>query len=231
MMLLTSKEGLVINLYTSGKIETVTPAGEAISFNLETAFPKEGTVKITVEADSEEAFELKLRNPSWSDKTDVTVNGENIPATDGYITLCRTWKNGDEITLSFDMTTKILRPISYGSQITMADFVCEVDCFVPYFDVEDPMAKHHIALKRGPIVFAQDSYLGYSVDEPITVLAEENDTVNVIIPEKDTTPFNHLIEAQVPLANGTMMTVIDYASAGKAWEKGDDKISAWMLTE
>ena len=37
----------------------------------------------------------------------------------------------------------------------------------PSFDREDPMASHHVALRRGPVMLAQENRLGYSVDDPI----------------------------------------------------------------
>jgi len=38
------------------------------------------------------------------------------------------------------------------------------------YDIEDPIAHKHIALRRGPIMLAQENRIGYSVDNPISVI-------------------------------------------------------------
>ena len=83
---------------------------------------------------------------------------------------------------------------------------------------------------RGPITFAQDSRIGYSVDDPISVKVDRKGFVKVKLPEKDTVSFDHIVEAKIPLKNGKFMTVIDYASAGKLWSE-ESKIAAWMKTK
>ena len=92
------------------------------------------------------------------------------------------------------------------------------------------MAKKHLALRRGPIILAQENRLGYSVDEPVEIEAQEDGYVNISIPEQDMAPYPHMIEAEVPLRNGTKMRVTDYASAGKLWTE-ESKMAAWILTK
>ncbi len=54
--------------------------------------------------------------------------------------------------------------------------------------------------------------------------------MDVEFPESDIAPYEHIIEVLVPLADGTKMTVTDYASAGKLWTD-ESKMAAWMLTK
>ena len=230
MMLLTSEKGFAFNLYSKSIIKSFTPSENEITFDVDTEFPREGNIKISIGLKNEEAFEIKFRNPSWSDETTLFVNGEKTPENKGYFSVFRTWKNGDEISLSFDMKTKILHPVPYGTQILMNDMRWELDYVVPYFDTEDPIAKNHIALQRGPVILAQDCRLGYSVDVPITVKECTDGTVETEFPIKDTAPYRHMVEVLVPLENGQKMTVTDYASAGKLWNE-NSKIAAWMLID
>ena len=70
--------------------------------------------------------------------------------------------------------------------------------------------------------------MGYSVDEPADILVEQDGYVAVTFPEHDKAPYEHLLEVEVPLADGTKMHVTDYASAGKLWTE-ESKMAAWML--
>ena len=59
---------------------------------------------------------------------------------------------------------------------------------------------------------------------------ESDGYVNVTIPEKGIAPYENIVEVCVPLEDGTMMHVTDYASAGKLWTE-ESKMAAWMLTK
>ena len=230
MALLTSKNGFAVNLFLDGKIETKTYGGNPVTFVTETQYPKLGDIKITIDAEKEEEFELLIRNPYWSKNTEVKVNGKAIDVCEGYISINRLWKSGDVVEIVLDMRTEALYPTSYGHQILMNEVIWGHNYVIPTYDEEDPIAKNHIALRRGPVILAQENRLGYSVDEPVKVKVDEDGFVNVKFPEKDIAPYEHIVEVLVPLENGTMMTVTDYGSAGKLWTE-ESKMAAWMLTE
>ena len=230
MAVLSSRDGFAVNLYANGTVKSQTPKGNPITFTTDTKYPLEGTVTITLSLTKEERLELKFRNPSWSRKTFVSVNGEEITATNGYINIRRSFKDGDTVVLSFDMSTYVIRPIPYGTQILMNDVRWELDYVVPTFDTEDPIAKKHIALMRGPLILAQENRLGYSVDDPVSVAVNPDGTVDAVLPEHDTAPYPHMAEVLISLADGEKMTVTDYASAGKLWNS-DSKMAAWILTK
>ena len=80
------------------------------------------------------------------------------------------------------------------------------------------------------MILAQENRLGYSVDEPVSIIVNDEGYVDVEMPIKDIAPYKHIIEVRVPLINGNSMTVTDYASAGKLWTE-ESKMAAWMLTE
>ena len=164
-----------------------------------------------------------------TDAAKVFVNGEEADACDGYIRLNREWQNGDVIELILDMRTEAVYPIPYGSQVLMNEVIWGKNYIVPSFDEEDPVAHKHIALRRGPIMLAQENRLGYSVDEAVTIKTREDGYVDVCLSEKDV-PYTCVVKAEVPLANGNFMTVTDYASCGKLWTE-ESKMAVWMLTE
>lgn len=223
MAMLAANDGYVLNLFINGvvKMNTVCDA----EFNIQTDYPKTGKVNITVNADGE--FTLHIRNPHWSDNTEVTVNCEKTEVCDGYIKIRKHWKKGDSVELNLDMRTKVVYPIEYGHEILMNKVIWGHNYMVSTYDEQDPEALNHIALTRGPITLAQDSRNGYSVDEPSDIRIKDGGYVEVIIPKESTVQYPHIVEANIPLTNGEYMTVTDYASAGKLWSE-QSKMAAWI---
>ena len=223
MAMLAANDGYVINLFINGVVKMNTECDA--EFNIQTDYPKTGKVNITVNADGE--FTLYIRNPHWSDNTEVTVNCEKTEVCDGYIKIRKHWKKGDRVELNLDMRTKVVYPIEYGHEILMNKVIWGHNYMVSTYDEQDPEALNHIALTRGPITLAQDSRNGYSVDEPADIKIEDGGYVEVIIPKESTVQYPHIVEANIPLANGEYMTVTDYASAGKLWSE-QSKMAAWI---
>ena len=226
LQLLTTENGFAMNLYIAGEVESVTPSGKRVVFNTQTDYPVSGEITITIDADDE--FEFLLRNPQWSKATKVTVAGEEINPTDGYISINRIWKKGDVIRISLDMRTEAIYPIPYETDILMNEVVWGYNYMISTFDREDPIAKNHIALRRGPVMLAQENRLGYSVDDPVEVKVNDDGYIDVTVSEIKEAPFKNIVEVKVPLKNGGYMTVTDYSSVGKLWNK-ESKMAVWML--
>ncbi len=228
MTLLTTQNGIVVNMFIDGDIKTKTPLGKNLLIKTTTKYPVCGKVHIELDTEATEVFEILVRNPYWSEITKVSVNGESVEANEGYIRLDREWRSSDCIDIELDMRTKALKPIPYGSQVLMNEVIWGANYTIPTYDEEDPIAKNHLALQRGPIVLAQENRLGYSVDEPSDIATDADGYVNVTFPERDIAPYKHILEVCVPLKDGSMMHVTDYASAGKLWTE-ESKMAAWML--
>ena len=231
MQLLSREDGFNLNLYTAGTIRSKTPGGQSIAFTLDTAYPVDGKVSVKISLEQPEHFNLHLRQPAWSKKTVCNTSATaSMTIGNGYICLERTWADGDTIDLELDMTVRVIRPIPYGSQIIMSKNVAGQNYVTPVFDREDPLAKRHIALQRGPVMLAQENRLGYSVDEPIEVKINADETVDAIFPAAPVNAYDCLLEMQIPLTDGTLMTVTDYSSAGKLWND-ESKMAVWMFTK
>jgi len=230
MALLTAKDGFLMNLYINGTTQSKTPQNSPVTFVTETQYPVYGDVKVTLKLERSENFKLSFRNPAWSKDTKIKVNGESVAATEGKITIEREWNDGDVVELCLDMRTRVIYPTPYGSRVLMTKAVMKTDFYmVNVFDKEDPKAKNHIALLRGPLVLAQENRLGYSVDDAISIDVKDGYVDTEVVEEK-TAPFDTVIEVKVPLANGKKMTLVDYSSAGKTWSD-ESKMAAWILTE
>ena len=230
MALFRTTDGFAMNLYLDGSMESETPQGNSITFHVTTGYPVDGKVVVTVDIEKEEAFELSMRIPEWSKRTKLSVNGDMVDNHTGYISIERVWKQGDTVELELDMRTEAIYPIPYGEQILMNQVVWGANYMIPTYDIEDPIAKNHLALRRGPIVLAQENRLGYSVDEPVDIKVEADGYVLTAVPKQEIAPYEHLLELEVPLTDGNAMHVTDYASAGKLWTE-ESKMAAWMLVK
>ncbi len=132
--LMTDREGLILNFYLPGKAQFETPLTGSLQMQITTDYPVSGEIRIAMIESSDKPFTLKLRIPPWSLETRVEVNGELIPARPGtYLSIHRHWKSGDEINLSLDLRTRVVR-------------------------FPDPSQKL-IAFERGPLVLARDQRL------------------------------------------------------------------------
>ena len=230
MHLLTSEKGFALNLFVNGSVKSKTPLGRDVTFNITTEYPVDGKVKVELDIDLKEEFEILIRNPHWSINTQALVKGVNVPVSEGYIRLCRMWQKGDIIEVSFDMRTEAIYPVSYGTDILMNEVIWGHNYMIQNFDREDPIAKNHIALRRGPLMLAQENRLGYSVDDAIEVMVNDDGFVDVIPLKEHTAPYDCILEAKLPLKDGKYITVTDYASAGKLWTE-ESKMAVWMLTK
>ena len=235
MALVKQHKEIYLNLYMDGCMETTTPSGNKLVIKMETAYPVSGIVRITLEPEQVEQFEVRVRIPAWSKQTALTVNEkiirmseEELLANKGYVCLDKVWIPGEKIELDLDMRTECIKPIPYGHQVLMNHVIWGTNYIIPTYDEEDPAAKNHRAFRRGPLVLAQENRLGYSVDEPVSILIGEDGYVNVAFPEIKVAPYANLLEVEMPLMDGTKMHVTDYASAGKLWTT-ESKMAAWML--
>ena len=230
MQLLSVDNGFVMNLYINGDITTTTPKGNKVKFVTETAYPKCGKITVKLELDTPEEFEISFRNPAWSKNTKIKAVGSGMAMDGGYITLNKLWETGDSIEITLDMRTEAIYPTPYGQELLMNKVIWGINSMVLTLDKEDPIAKNHVALRRGPLMLAQENRLGYSVDDAVEIEVDKDGYVAIEFPETDTAPYAHILEVLVPLKDGTKMTVTDYSSAGKLWTE-ESKMAVWMLTK
>ena len=222
-----NKNGISINLFISGKTVTSAPSGQELGLEFNTDYPNDGRVEISLELAKEETFDIDIRIPSWSKETSVSVNGESVKAGFGYTKLHRTWKNGDKISLELDMRTEIILPPSNPSDVITVDVKRWGIPMETKEVFETEAAKHHIAMRRGPLVLARDARLDGTVDEAVDIKYDELGFVDLIPSNKSN--VDSLVQFTVPTNNGKDFTVIDYSSAGKTWRE-DSKYGCWLPT-
>jgi hypothetical protein len=227
LSVMSKADGIAINLYNPSVISTKTPSGKAISVKTETGYPVCGKVTLTLSLDAEEKFGIDLRVPEWSKKTEICVNGEAFPVSVGYTGICRTWKNGDVITLCFDMTASVIHPVSNPTDVLFNDWV-DKEAYMPPVVVKEPEdAMNFIAVRRGPLVLACDKRLS---DPYAPVDLDYGKNGEIALTPSKTADFDCLCEFAVSQRDGSSVTMIDYMSAGQTY---DDRslYACWIPTK
>jgi hypothetical protein len=104
--LATADNGLAAMLYAPCTVTAQVAAGATVTLTENTNYPFDGSVTVTLSTPGAVAFPLYLRVPAWCASPSVTLNGVPVSAAGGpgFVTLNRTWSNGDVITLSFPMS-------------------------------------------------------------------------------------------------------------------------------
>jgi len=197
-----SDEGPVVNLYNAGSASLTTKQGTPVQLKIETDFPVSGKIKIKVLSDKPETFPIKLRIPQWSDKTELSLNGESQTAIPGtYAEIRKKWKSGDEIELILDMRCRII-DAPKGSNRAGDNFT---------------------ALIRGPIVLARDENIDENYNKPVKIISKYG-YVDIIPELSDDS--NAEMKFRVPVEGG-FITVVDYASVNN-WN--GKHICTWLPT-
>jgi DUF1680 family protein len=193
-------EGPVVNLFNAGTARISLSEDVAVGLKILTTYPIEGEVRIEVTLATASRFVVKLRIPSWSERTQLTVNGEEYAVTAGrYARIDRSWSSGDVILLRLDMRCRLMgapRGLHEGS-----------DCFR--------------ALMRGPIVLARDENIDARYDEPVDIL-ETQGFVAAKRVEPSIPGYN--MQFEVPTRSGPI-SVVDYSSVN-SWQ--GKRVQTWL---
>lgn len=140
-----------VNLFVANDA-TLKVDGKKVVLKQSTAYPWDGDINIRVDRNSAGQFAMKIRIPGWvrnkvvpsdlynySDgkrlQYTVKVNGEDVKSelVNGYFTIDRKWKKGDEVSVHFDMEVRTVK----------ANAKVEAD-------------RGRISVERGPIVYCAE---------------------------------------------------------------------------
>jgi len=105
--------GFNINIYSSGKLKDkiLIKNGEevAVACTIDSKFPEEGSVTITLDPETKAEFLLSLRVPDWSINFIANVDGKNYTGTPGkYLNIAQMWNKNSIIKVSFNLNEQIL---------------------------------------------------------------------------------------------------------------------------
>ena len=141
-----------VNLFASSKAD-LTVNGKTVDFTVDTKYPWNGDIALTIGKNKAGQFNLAIRIPGWmrgqvvpsdlykfEDNTktpwSITVNGKKVDGTleKGYFSISRKWKKGDVVRIHFDMQPRIVK----------ANDKVEAD-------------RGRIAVERGPLVYCAET--------------------------------------------------------------------------
>jgi DUF1680 family protein len=136
----------VVNLFVAGSASFSLDAG-AVRLDVSTAYPRSGSVSVTVTPAAAASFTVAVRVPGWAaGGASAAVNGEPVDlgaVADGYLRLEREWAAGDVITLELPLTAERI----WANPAVTEDI-------------------GRVALRRGPLVYCLEG-----VDHPVPVAA------------------------------------------------------------
>ncbi|WP_017446907.1 glycoside hydrolase family 127 protein [Gayadomonas joobiniege] len=129
--------GVYVNLYGGNELNSKQLDGSDIKLTQETEYPWNGLIKLTVEACKDEAFDIAVRIPGWSDGAEISVNGEKLAietTPSSYTIINRIWKAGDVIIIDIPMEPTFIEGHTRIEEI-----------------------RNQVAIKRGPVVYCVET--------------------------------------------------------------------------
>jgi uncharacterized protein len=123
---------IFLNYYGPGTIKIPADDGQMIEVIQTTAYPLDNQVELAFYPDQPIAKKIYLRIPSWSAKTRLVLNGDELHGAQpgSYFSLHRLWQPGDLIRLEFDFSPRF--------------WLGERDC------------QGKVSIYRGPLLLAYD---------------------------------------------------------------------------
>jgi hypothetical protein len=134
-----SADGLWVNLYGTGSLDTHLAGGTPVTVKQQTDYPWNGDVTLTLVLPRATSFSLRLRVPGWCRVADVRVSANDQPVATapdaaGWIKLDRAWAAGDTVRLSLPMPAELLAGHPLIEEV-----------------------RGRVAVQRGPLVYCLES--------------------------------------------------------------------------
>ncbi len=103
-------QSLFIHTYLNSDVSCMVN-GTGVKVRMETDYPWNGNVKLTLSLDEPASFELALHIPGWCKHYGIKVNGEAVrsDSKDGYHRMRKEWKHQDTVELTLSMPVTIVR--------------------------------------------------------------------------------------------------------------------------
>lgn len=108
--------GIQLHQYASSSIRTTLADGRSIGLDVDTAYPLDGLVRVTVRETPDDVWTLTLRVPAWADSARLTVRPagggepEAFDAGPGWTPVARVFAVGDVVELDLPMMPRITAP-------------------------------------------------------------------------------------------------------------------------
>lgn len=108
----TADGEIVAALYGPSHVSYTLPSGHDVLIKETTSYPFEDSIEFTFGMEEPERFAFTFRIPGWcKGQVQASLNGRTVAINDngkGFATICRKWKDGDSLELSFSFETQIV---------------------------------------------------------------------------------------------------------------------------
>jgi len=185
--LMIAKDGAALNYYAPCSITVPLSSGNNLTIVQQTEYPIDGKVRITINLEQPEKFNLRIRIPSWSKKAHLSLNGRELNnlLPGSYFPLDREWKDGDILQLELDMS-----PHFWAGENELAD---------------------RTSIYKGPILLTYDRYFNSIDPDNLPELDARNLSTEMVSWNGWIKPWM-LFKCQAK--NGSDLFLCDFASAG-----------------
>lgn len=120
----TPDGGLAAITYGACIVSATVGEGVEARITVETDYPFDESIRITVDVAAPTLFPLMLRIPGWAQSASIRVNGDAQPAEPGtFTTLDRLWSKGDVVEMTFPMRIEAERRFNNSVTLTRGPIV------------------------------------------------------------------------------------------------------------
>ena len=111
--------GLVAAVYAPSKVHASVGRGTPIEIEEETMYPFHGEIRLFIRSQKPVRFPLRLRIPTWAERSTVRVNGKEVGNTKAgsFAVVDRHWHPDDKIEINFPLKPRITR--GYNKSVTV----------------------------------------------------------------------------------------------------------------
>ena len=224
------RDGIVVNFFENGEA-TVALRNKSVTIKTETKYPADGAVRLKLFTETPTTFDLKVRIPEWSERTEVVTEAP-YTVENGYAVFSGTWVGMTEITFFFDMSIRVTKPISWDTDVIWTKGVSVTPTMystAPITVTHKPEEDDYVSLSRGPLVLGADSRTGKSAASAFSFKTVAGEIDYRVTDDKEIAPGSPcLVNLEFESESGETFRLVDYASAGRDWET---VIAAWLPTK
>ena len=109
----TREDGIQIHQYIAGEINADLGSGNAVRVRMESSYPWEGKIRLTIDETGDTPWEIALRIPAWCVQASVQIGDRLIDVSSNagdYFRYSQTWKPGDVIQLNLRISPRFVKP-------------------------------------------------------------------------------------------------------------------------